>query len=364
MEIEKVYSKSRFAETKEIYETWWNHENVRPVAGVAVKCRQPDLPKPKFPLLSQKNCNNFDMTVDDILDAIEYEVCSYEYYGDSFPMFSLDCFGPGIIAAFLGAELNNETGLVWFHAPKIKEVGQLSFHYQEDNPWFIRLRQLMERSVERFEGNILLSMPDLSGILDILSVFRSGELLPLDLYDEPEEVERLGKEIYEVWIKVYRRFSEFLNAKEFGYTDWSTLWSKKPSYIIQEDFSYMISQEMFEDFAFPNLEKFCDDLDRTIYHMDGPGEIKHLSQLLSLEKLGAVQWVPGEGNPTCEHYEELYHAIENSGKYIQIPGQGLDKMLLVAEQLENRTCLHHTMIKCTEKEKDKNLHYLRELGII
>lgn len=364
MEIDKVYSKSRFSETKERYEEWWEHKNTRPLAGVAVKCRQPDLPKPKFPLLTQENCNDFHMSVNDILDAIEYEVCSYEYYGDSFPMFSLDCFGPGIVAAILGAELDNSTGSVWFHAPKVEELEDLRFGFSEDNAWFQRLKQLMLKSVERFEGRILLSMPDLSGILDILAVFRPGELLPMDLYDEPEEVQRLCRELYEAWMKIYWRFAEYLNMKEFGYTDWSSLWSKKPSYVIQEDFSYMISQDMFEEFVYPNLHRFCNDLDRTLYHMDGSGEIKHASKIAGLKKLGAVQWVPGAGNPTSEHYPELHRLFEAAGKNLQIPGQGLDKMLLVAEQLDCPNCLHHTMIRCGEDEKEKNLAYLKKLNII
>ena len=364
MEIEKIYSKARFLEVKDRYEEWWEHKNSRPVAGVAVKCREPDLPKPKYPLLSQATCNDFSISEDDILDAVEYEACSYEYYGDAYPMFSLDCFGPGIVAAILGAELDNSTGNVWFHAKEILEPEDLHIYFDENNPWFVRLKKIMEKSVERFEGKILLSMPDLSGILDILAVFRPGEKLLLDLYDEPEEVQRLAGEVYDAWINIYRKFAAFLNMDEFGYTDWSTLLSRKPSYFIQEDFCYMIGPDMFEEFVYPNLERFCGDIERTIYHLDGPGEVRHLSKILTLDKLRAVQWIPGEGNPSLEHYREMYQSVERAGKYVQLPMYTPEKDLQTVGFFENPACTHTMMIRCTEREKGKYLNYLKKLGVI
>ena len=364
MEIDKIYSSARFAEVKDRDEEWWEHKNTRPIAGVAVTCMQPDLPKPKVPLLCQANCNDMSMTVDDILDAIEYEACSYEYYGDVLPVFALDCFGPGIVAAILGADLDNSTGNVWFHAKEVLEPEQLKFELDESNPWFLRLKAIMEKSVERFEGRILLSMPDMSGILDLLSVFRPGEHLLLDLYDEPEEVQRLSGELYDVWMKLYRKFAGFLNMDEFGYTDWSSLISKKPSYIIQEDFCYMIGQDMFEEFVYPNLQRFCKDIERTIYHLDGPGELKHLPKILELEQLRAVQWIPGAGNPSIENYREIHRSIESAGKYIQLLSvYEPDQLLQAAGYVDNPSCMHTMMIRCTEQEKEKNLYYLKELGV-
>ncbi len=364
MQIEKIFSESRMQETREIYDLWWEQKLGRPVAGMRVKCKTPDIKAPKYPLITQANCNNFDVSVDDILDAIEYDALSYEYCGDAYPYFSLDCFGPGITAALLGAELDNSTGHVWFKPQQILEPTELNLSLDEDNIWFLRLKQIMLKAAERFEGKILLSLPDLSGVMDILQVFRPGENLLFDLYDYPDEVIALNKQIYENWVVVYKKFAQYLNMDKFGYTDWSTLLSTKSSYVIQEDFSYMIGEDMFMQFVYENLEKKCDVIDRTLYHMDGPGEIKHLDNLLTLKNLNAVQWVSGDGNPTCDNYPEIYEKIEKAGKNIQIPSQGLDIMLKVSDRLMHKDRLNHIMITCTDEQKEHNLSLLSKLKII
>ena len=122
--------------------------------------------------------------------------------------------------------------------------------------------------------------------------------------------------------------------EEFGYTDWSSLLSSEPSYVIQSDFSYMIGTDMFTEFELPNLAGFCSLLPRTMYHMDGSGQIRHLEKLLKLPGLKAIQWVPGDGSPPCGHYRELYERIERAGMNIQIPGDSMEQMAVVAQFLE------------------------------
>lgn len=361
--IERVFGKNRFEETKQIYEAWWEQKNDRPVAGFWVKNRQPDLQKPKAPFLAQENCNQLQYSADEILDAIEYEMCSRTYYGDAYPMYSMDSFGPGIIAAILGAELDNHTGNVWFHPKKIQEPDELHFEFDRENVWFQRILSIMKRATERFEGSILLSMPDLGSPLDLLSTFRPGENLLFDLYDYPEEVIRLSRELYEIWHVIYREFAKALNAEEFGYTDWGSIYSRESSYTIQCDFCYMIGEEMFHQFVYEDLKRYCLDLKRTVYHLDGPGEVKHLPDILKIKELGAVQWIPGDGNPTCEHYPELYQAIDKSEKQIQIAGQGLDKMLMVAEQISTPNRLQHAIFGVEKEGIEKNLYLLEKLGI-
>ena len=38
-------------------------------------------------------------------------------------------------------------------------------------------------------------------------------------------------------------------------------------------------------------------LDHSLYHLDGPDAIKHVPALMELEKLDALQWTCGAGQP-------------------------------------------------------------------
>jgi len=61
---------------------------------------------------------------------------------------------------------------------------------------------------------------------------------------------------------------------------------------------------------------------RLVYHLDGPGEIPHLEQLCKVEKLHAIQCVPGAGNEhgASEAWFPLFKKILNGGKRICIGG--------------------------------------------
>ncbi len=48
--------------------------------------------------------------------------------------------------------------------------------------------------------------------------------------------------------------------------------------MLQCDFAYMISPQMFERFVLPDLTACCEALEHGFYHLDGKGQIRHLSQ--------------------------------------------------------------------------------------
>jgi hypothetical protein len=79
----------------------------------------------------------------------------------------------------------------------------------------------------------------------------------------------------------------------------------------------MISPEMFEEFALPRLQKQCQRLDYTVYHLDGPGAIRHLDALLRIPELDAIQWEPGAGQPHVADpvwWESVWKKVYAAGK--------------------------------------------------
>ena len=66
---------------------------------------------------------------------------------------------------------------------------------------------------------------------------------------------------------------------------------------VQCDFCALISPLHFREFVKPSLEKQWSLLDSSLYHLDGPDEIKHLYALMEIEDLKALQFTPGAGNP-------------------------------------------------------------------
>jgi 5-methyltetrahydrofolate--homocysteine methyltransferase len=326
------FSAERWDKVRKTYKQWWAGELDRPIIPVELVGRDPGRPMPDVPLLSQKTCADLTIPVQDTIDRIDYELSTRVYLGDAFPFFNLDCFGPGIMTAFLGARLDNSSGQVWFFPPNDLPITEIHFEYDPDNVWFGRIRDIYAAGMERWQGQVLMGMTDLGGNLDILSVFRPSEKLLLDLYDHPEEVKRLTWEAHELWHRFFDELNDILQPVNPGYSDWSGMYSDRPSYMLQSDFCYMISPSMFDEFVKPELEATCERLARRFYHLDGIGQLPHLDSLLAIENLGGVQWVPGDGKPDCAHWPEVYQKIHAAGKKIQVLGS-FDVVDAVTEQI-------------------------------
>lgn len=331
----------RWQQTKENYIRWWEGALERPLIPVLVEGRDPGRARPAAPLLSQENCTDLTWSAEELIDRIDYELSKLAFLGDAYPMFNMDCFGPGIIAAFLGARLENSTGWVWFIPTVQRSIKDIHFEFDPDNIWFRRIRDIYVAGMKRWKGQVLMSMTDLGGNLDILSTFRPSEQLLLDLYDHPAEVERLLWESHEVWWQYYNALNEVLQPVNPGYSDWGGIYSDKPTYMLQCDFSYMISPEMFKEFVRPELAATCKRLGRSFYHLDGIGQIPHLPHLMEIEELHGVQWVPGDGKPDCAHWPDLYYAIHSAGKLTQVINGGFPALDAIRAQTGTLKGVHY-----------------------
>ena len=284
------------------------------------KAYAPTRPEPKVPLLSQATCTLLEYSPEQLIDRLDYELEQQAYFGDAFPYINFDFFGPGVLAAFCGAKLDNSSGGVWFFPQEVQEIENIHIQYDPDNVWARRVKELYRAGNEHWQGQVLMGMVDLGGVLDVIATFRESENLLMDLYDSPEEVLRLCEETHQAWMDAYRDLNAVLQPVNPGYSDWSGIYSETTSYILQSDFTYMIGTLMFDTFALPWLRRATEEIEHTIYHLDGVGEVKHLEHLLELPQLDAVQWVWGDGTPSGRHWVELYEKVARAGKGIYLLG--------------------------------------------
>lgn len=354
------FEKSRWERVRKNYSEWWAGKATRPVIGVIVV--KPSADGDAHFLINQSNvCDR--KPPEQVADGIFAALSRYEFYGDAYPMFNFDCFGPGVLAAFLGATLDNSSGRVWFHPKEPRPITGLSLNFDRGNEWFTYVSDIYRATAERFQGTAVMGMTDLGGVMDVLSTFRPGEELLYDLYDEPDSVKKLTEKIREYWHEAYDELSALSKASEYGYSDWSTLYSEKPSYILQSDFSYMIGNDMFREFVLDDLKYSCRKLTNTVYHLDGVGELNHLDDILSIKELNAVQWIPGIGNKQPDEWPEIYSRIVAAGKCIQLQGTSFPILANILRGTAAPGLFNHPLIYVAEQDKDYALSYLKNLGV-
>jgi 5-methyltetrahydrofolate--homocysteine methyltransferase len=268
-------------------------------------------------------------TPEQLVDRWDYDISTKRYLGDAFPHVWPD-FGPGIMAAFVGGEASVSDTSIWFYPGEFKglELADIRLAYREDSQWLERICAACRHANERWGGLVQVGMTDLGGTLDILSSLRPAESLLMDLYDAPEEVERLVWEIHDLWFRYYDLIDECLPANP-GYSSWPEVFSQERGYMLQCDLAYMISPEMFDRFVEPELRRACQRLPQSFYHQDGVGQLAHTPSLHAIPELSGVQWQPGDGQAPSYQWWDQQRRIRDDGKLSQTWGgpEALDELL-------------------------------------
>ncbi len=299
------------------WQKWWNHELDRPMVVIERLEGYDTAPELIPDVVKHVVDLPLEMPVEEVVDFYADILERTRYYGDAFPRWYPD-FGPGVLAAFIGAKLEVIDHSVWYAPLAEGSVNELQLTPDPDNRWWQRVRNLTEAGVNRFGRNAVVGYVDLGGNLDILaSVFNSEDLL-MALMQQPDDVERVSREITGLWLDYYRELNSIIAPAGAGSTAWAQMWAPGSFYMLQSDFSIMISPVMFEQYVLPDLHACCDQIEYPFYHLDGPGALRHLDPLLSLEHLRGIQWIPGAGAPPPEAWLPELKRIRDAGKLCQV----------------------------------------------
>ena len=328
------FTADRWERVSKDWSAWWAGELDRPMVVIENHLPFERLNPYPPPFAGRAGHFPLDAPVDQVLDYYQMDLENTRYYGDAYPKWWPD-FGPGIAAGFMGAKVNLASETIWFEPGQEERIENLSLAVDASNPWWRRMQTLTRAAVERWGDQVCIGFTDLGGNLDILASFRTTQQLLFDLYDAPDEISRLSTEITRGWLHYYDELAKLIEPPGLGTAPWAYIWSPQRTYMLQCDFSYMISPRMFERFVMPDLAACCQSLDHSFYHMDGKGQIPHLDLLLSLPELDGIQWVPGDGNPPPENWLPLLKRIRDGGKLCQI-NLGFEGALTVVRELGGR----------------------------
>ena len=240
------------------------------------------------------------------------------YAAEGLPHFNVN-FAPGVLAPFYSGFLELGQGTAWVErAHEWEEFESFELKLDAGNLWWARVKRATDLALEIGAGELIPSVSDLGGVLDVLAALRGTDRLLTDLYDCPERVKAAGARLLEGWHRCFDELAAPMLERFGGTVDRWGFFSPGKHYPIQCDFAAMLSPEMFAEFVRPTLEAQAQRLDWVIYHLDGPGQLPHLDLLLGMNKLHAVQWVPGEGRPPSSdpQWYPLYRKIQATGRAV------------------------------------------------
>lgn len=320
-----------FEKIKERYEAFWEGEIVdRALISIFSLSANPRSDRKE---LQYKNLEQKWLDKDFILNNSLYGFENTYFEADAYPSIFTN-LGPGCMAACIGSDYNLADNTIWFDSkqvitdwsnpPALKD-------FKKSEMWGI-IKNLTGHFIENSNGDFITSLTDIGGTMDIIASLRGTQELLMDLYDYEDEILKYINEVDKVWKEIFFENAKLLEGKQDGFTNWIPIWSKKPWFPLQCDFSTMISPNMFEKFVAPSLQFQASIMERSIYHLDGEEELPHLDQILSIKEISGIQWVSkdchivGSGD---EKWMPLFQKIQKSGKSLvlmNVPTKHLKKL--------------------------------------
>ena len=241
------------------------------------------------------------------------------YTGEAFPMLWPN-LGPDVFAALYGTEMifgENTAWAVPFLSEKEAEQ-EPKFIFNRNGEYYRKLIEMTQAITEDAKDKYIAGITDLHPGADGLVSMRGPENLCYDTIDRPEFIQKGTLELFKGFKEICDELYAITTKYQRGSANWSGIWHPGKWYVTSCDFCCMISEDMFEDLVAPELELELGYLEANIYHMDGPGAIKHLDRLLKMEKLQGIQWVPGAGQPSASYWLPMLKKIQDSGRMIQV----------------------------------------------
>jgi len=267
--------------------------------------------------------------VESALFRVEHTV----YGGDALPI-AFPNIGPDFFPACYGGELHFQDTTSYIE-PFLEEWPPEGLSFDFQHPYFQKMEDLYRAYLQAGQGRFYVGWPDLHPGADCLVGLRGPAKLSMDLYDQPEQIKKTLQTINRDFLRVYDYYTEKLSSAQQPSTGWPGIVSSSAWHVTSNDFAYMISREMFDDFFRHGIAEEAGHAEAAIHHLDGPGNLTHLESILDIPQLNAVQYVYGTGNGPAAKPDnmEVYRRCQEAGKGVQIIGVSPHELDSVMEYL-------------------------------
>lgn len=284
------------------------------------------------------------------------------FLAEAIPFFGPD-HGPDQMAAFLGAELRFSEGSKhtnWVEPLVDDWEAVLPLELDEHNSVWQSLLTYSRRLAEHARGRYLVGCCDFHSHADTLSALRGSQNLCLDFYDCPELVAQAMQDVRKLYQPIYSALHEAGGmSRETGTIGWIPFWCEGRFATIQCDFICMVSPEFFRRHILPAIEEEAAFLDHCIFHLDGPGALVHLDDILAIKQLDAIQWVSGAGQTPMHEWTEVLKKCQQAGKGLQIYDVNLDIIKTLSRKLKPEGIVYCLNAK-TPAEAEEVIRWLEQ----
>lgn len=311
------------------WQAWWEQELVDRVVVAVTAPREGASPRQLSTVDVQAQWTSADAMIQRTLEVNRATF----FGGEALPMFNHN-WSAGH-ALYLGCQPHFAPDTVWVDPAPVGADGYPCLDDSwRDSSWWRWMLETTRRAADASLGRYF--MQSLWGNLagDTLALVRGTQNLLFDIATHPAWVQTAVQRVSDIQIESVGAIWDIMGPGKLGVEgslNYVGCWSSGRTSGLDCDFSCMISPESFKRLFLPPLIETMYTVDHRIYHLDGPGAIRHLDALLALPDLQAIQWVPGAGQEAIRQWIPLIQRVQKAGKSIAVQAKPAEISLLLEE---------------------------------
>jgi hypothetical protein len=223
------------------------------------------------------------------------------------------------VAMAMGSALQYSRDTIWIHRTPGK-LADLDFSgVTPANAAIGQMSGYFKYLASSARGECFVGFPHMGNAGDTLARMRGYDTFCMDLLDDPEYCFHLEEQVLNIWKMSYDMLFRIINEKMQGSCGWLPAWHPGRCALVEFDFCALISPAYFTLYL-PYLIDRASYAEHAIFHLDGPGAVKHLDALLSIKEIGFIQWEPGAGERNIFAWIPLMQKIQAAGKGLYVSG--------------------------------------------
>jgi hypothetical protein len=226
------------------------------------------------------------------LDTLTESFENAFFLGDAVPRVDPD-LGPTFLPALLGRPYSIGENTVWFDVEPFSDADEIyGLSIQRDGAYYRMFTELTAKLCERSEGRYLVGVADAGGEIDILAALWNRESLLMEMAMSPENVARLLEYVGKLWTEVTLENEQIVRRVQQYTITWMPIANDKPWGPILSEVSAMVSPKMFREIIVPSVGRMSRVFDQILFNVDGDSYVRHLPEVMNLNKLHAIEWDP------------------------------------------------------------------------
>jgi len=225
------------------------------------------------------------------------------------------------LEAILGSSVQVGNESIWAEEGGFDYADMNKLDVSKDNPWRKKYLEFVAALKNHFGVRVPVGQPILRGVSDMITALRGASQMILDLYDRPEDFQRLAKVCTDLLIELVRDQQAITGPCLGGYEiEQLSLWAPDRVIRIQEDASALFSPGLYVKYIQEMERRQASVFPYSTIHLHS-SSLFLLHLILEIDSIGCIQINKDMGRSEVLQMVPYFKMVQKKGRRLLIRGK-------------------------------------------